>query len=124
MKRQQREEELTGRQIDAMTPAQRQKLFEELEGTSPEERWAKAESPSAAERRRQMRAAKGMSQPKNRNGKRHISITVEADLLRRAEDFSRRNHMKRSELFTLGLQKVLAEGAWGRGARRPGFSPD
>ena len=113
MKKQRREQELTGRQIDAMTPAQRQILIEELERTSPEERWAQAESPSTAERRRQIRAAKGMSQPKNGKRKRHISITVEAELLRRAEDFSRRNHMKRSELFTLGLQKVLAEGAPG-----------
>ena len=116
MKKQRKEQELSGRQIDAMSPAQRQKLIEDLERTSPEERWTKAKAPSAAERRRQIRAARGMSRPKTGKGKRHISITVETDLLRRAEDYSRRNRIKRSELFSLGLEKVLAEAL--PGARR------
>jgi len=99
---------LTGRAIDAMTPARRQKIIDEIDRSTPEQRSAQATAPTQAERARLDRAAKKMGRPRLGKGTRIVSVTVEVDLLKKADAFAASRGLKRSELFTQGLRKVLA----------------
>ncbi|HEX5242641.1 MAG TPA: hypothetical protein VFW23_05200 [Tepidisphaeraceae bacterium] len=109
MKAKHKSDELTGEKFDAMSPAERQKIIDEIERISPEKRWGMSKPPTRAERRKLDRIAKKLGRPKIGNGTRNISITVEIDLLKRAEAYSRRKHMKRSEVFSLGLMRLLKD---------------
>ena len=52
--------------------------------------------------------AMGRGRPKlGRAGTRVVSVTVEVDLLTRADAFAAAAGMKRSELFTQGLRGIL-----------------
>jgi uncharacterized protein (DUF4415 family) len=101
--------ELTGRRIDAMTPAQRQKIIDDVERSTPQERDAEFSAPiTRTDRARLKRLARNMGRPKlGKNGTRQVSITVEADLLDRADSFARSAGMNRSELISKGLLRML-----------------
>lgn len=109
MKTKRNSDELTGEKFDAMTPAERQKIIDEIERIPPEEFRAMSKPPTRAEQRNLDRIAKRLGRPKIGKGTRNISITVEIDLLKRAEAYSRRKHMKRSEVFSLGLMRLLKD---------------
>ena len=72
---------LTGRAFDAMTPAQRQKIIDEIDRSTPEQLG---------------------------KGTRIVSVMVEVDVLKKADAFAATRGLKRSELFTQALRKVLA----------------
>lgn len=109
MKKSRKSDELTGEKFDAMSPAERQKIIDEIERIPPEKLWAMSKLPTPAEQRKLDRIAKKLGRPKIGKGTRNISITVEIDLLKRAEAYSRRKHMKRSEVFSLGLMRLLKD---------------
>ncbi|HZK80871.1 MAG TPA: hypothetical protein VFC46_07385 [Humisphaera sp.] len=98
---------LTGRAMDAMTPAQKQKIIDDIERSTPERRRAESKAPTPAEQARLDRAGKKMGRPKIGNGTRVVSVTVEVDLLERADAYAAGAGVKRSELFTRGLRTVL-----------------
>jgi hypothetical protein len=100
-------QKLTGRAIDAMTPAQRQEIIDEIERSTPERRRAESTAPTPAEQARLDRAGRKMGRPKLGKGTRAVSITVEVDLLKRADAFAAGAGLKRSELFVQGLRTVL-----------------
>ena len=101
---------LTGRAVSAMTPAQRQRLADELDAETPAERLARSKPLTPRQRERIMRAGKQMGRPRLGKGTRVVSVTVELDLLKRADAFAASAGMKRSELFTRGLHSVLPKG--------------
>ena len=109
MRTERKTDELTGEKFDAMSPAERQKIIDEIERIPPEKLWAMSKPPTRAEQRKLDRIAKKLGRPKIGKGTRNISITVEIDLLKRAEAYSRRKHMKRSEVFSLGLMRLLKD---------------
>lgn len=105
-----KQKELTGRDIDAMTPAEKQQLIDELERGTPESRRKEYKPVAGAERVRAIRVGKkmGRGRPKlGSKGTRAVSVTVEVDLLRRADAFARKMGVKRAELFTQGLRSVV-----------------
>jgi hypothetical protein len=109
--------ELTGEAIDAMSNAQKARLVEELERQTPEQRLAESRPLNAAERAQWRRIQKKMGRPKIGQGVKAISLTVEKELLKRADAYAKRNGLKRTELFSKGLRLVIdAKGA----TRRPG----
>src|SRR5690349_2421443 len=104
---------LTGRAIDAMTPAERQRLLERLESETPEQRAARSRPLTPGDQARMDRAvmaidaarkieAKTMGRPRLGKGTRVVSVTVEIDLLERADAYARKAGLKRAELFTQG----------------------
>jgi hypothetical protein len=100
---------LTGRDIDAMTPGERQQLVDRLDRETPAQRQARSRPPTAAEKARAIRAGKAMGRgrPKLGKGTRVVSVTVEIDLLERADAYARKAGLKRAELFTQGLKCVV-----------------
>lgn len=109
MKSRRKNDELTVQKFEAMTAAERQKIVDELDQLTTEQIRAMSRPPTAAEHRKLLRAVNKMGRPKIGKGTRNISITVEIDLLKRAEAYSRRKRMKRSEVFSLGLMRLLKD---------------
>jgi hypothetical protein len=102
-----KEKILTGRAIDAMTPAERQKIIDDIERSTPEQRRAESRPPTRAEQARLDRLVKRMGRPRLGKGTKIVSITVEIDLLKQADRYAKSTGMKRSELFTQGLRGIL-----------------
>jgi hypothetical protein len=105
---------LTGREYDAMTPRQRQEITDHLDSQTPEQREAESIPVTPAERARLMRIGRklGRGRPKfGAKGVKIVSVSVEADLLSRADAYARELGLKRAELFTRGLQAILPSGA-------------
>jgi len=111
---------LTGRAIDAMTPAERQRLVDKLESETPEQRAARCKPLTPRDQARMDRLiktidaarkmeAKKMGRPKLGKRKPVVSVTVETDPLERADASARKAGMKRAELFTQGLKLVFPQ---------------
>jgi len=98
---------LSGRAIDAMTPAEKQKLIDELDCSTPRRRRAESRPLSPRLAARIDRVVRRMGRPKLGAGTRAVSVTVESDLLERADAYAAAAGIKRSELFSRGLRSVL-----------------
>jgi hypothetical protein len=102
-------QKLTGRAIDAMTPAEHQRLMAKFESETPEQRRARSKPVTPADQARLDRFVEktGRGRPKLGKGTRAVSVTVEIDLLERADAYARKLDLKRAELFRQGLRHVL-----------------
>jgi hypothetical protein len=98
---------MTGRDFDALTPAEKQKIVDKLDAETPEQRRARSKPLGAADRAVMQRIAARMGRPKLGKGTKIVSVSVEIDLLKRADAYAREAGLKRAELFTLGLKSVV-----------------
>ena len=106
MKNRHDSKKLTGQVFDAMSAAQKQGVYDEIDSMSREEVLTKLRPARATEIARAQRIVR-RGRPKIGKGTRQISITVEADLLKEAEAYSRKNGLKRSELISQALRQML-----------------
>lgn len=100
---------LTGEMIDSMTDAQRAKLVAELDAQTPEQRLARAKPLNATQRSTWRGIKRKLGRPKIGRGSKPISLTVEKDLLKRADAFAKRQGLKRAELVAQGLRLVIGD---------------
>ncbi len=109
---------LTGHAIDAMSPVERQRLVDKLESETPRQCAARCKPLTPRDEARMDRVVKAidaarkmeagkMGRPKLGKGTRVVSVTVEIDLLERADAYARKAGMKRAELFTKRLKLVV-----------------
>ena len=66
---------------------------------------------TAEDRRRWQRAKRKMGRPKVGKGAKTISLTVERDLLKRADAYAKRLGVSRAQLVAAGLEAVMRDGA-------------
>src|SRR5216684_2781289 len=104
-----KEHVLTGEQIDAMTDAQRAKLVAELEAETPEQRLARAKPLNAKQRKTWRSIKKKLGRPRIGKGSQPISVTLEKDLLKRADAYAKQHGLKRAEMIAHGLLRVMRE---------------
>jgi hypothetical protein len=99
--------ELTGRDIDAMSDAQRQALVDEIASQTPQQRMAPSRPLNKRERADFERRRK-VGRPRfGRAGVKVIALSVEKDLLQRADTYAKSQGLKRAELFTKALNSIL-----------------
>jgi hypothetical protein len=99
---------LAGVAFDTLPQAEKQKVWDELNAESTESMLARSKPVSAAERRAWQRAKK-MGRPRlGKDGVKVISLSLEKELLRRADAYAKRNDLKRSELITQGLEAIIS----------------
>lgn len=119
-----KEVELTGEAIDSMSDSEKARLVEELDRHTPEQRRAESRPLNGRERAQWRRITKNMGRPKIGQGVKAISLTVEKDLLRRADAYAKRNGLKRTELFSQGVRLVIdARGTNRRAGGKVQFKP-
>jgi hypothetical protein len=109
---------LTGKSIDAMSDAERARLAAELDAETPAQRLARAKPLNAKQRATWRAIRKKMGRPKIGKGSQPISLTVEKDLLKRADAYAKLHGLKRAELVAQGLRLVLAHGPDENGRRQ------
>jgi hypothetical protein len=104
MKRTKQMKNLTGQAFEALSDAEKQKIIDDLENHRE-----KFRRPTRAELAQLGPVIKRVvGRPKIGRGTRAVTVTIERDLLKRADALARAAGMKRSELFTQGLQYLLA----------------
>src|SRR5277367_4869671 len=106
-KRKTKDKALTGRGFDLLPDAEKERIFQELEGETPEHRRAKWKAPNAAERAMLSRIKKKMGRPKIGNGCKIVAVSVEVNLLKQADAYARQLGVGRTELFTHALRGFL-----------------
>jgi hypothetical protein len=99
--------EMTGEKFDSLPAAEKERIFNEIEQGTPEQRRVESTAPSAGDRARLRRVKTKMGRPKIGKGAKIVSITVEMDLLKQADAYARQNDLNRSQVFTHGLRSVL-----------------
>lgn len=105
---------LTTERFLAMSPAQQALVIAQIESQTPEQRLADSRPLNAAERAQwakfQARVKGRMGRPKVGKGAAVISLSVERDLLARADRYAKAHGLGRSELFAACVREKL-EGA-------------
>src|SRR6202045_4612587 len=100
---------LTGEAFDALPPAEKERIWRELDSQTADEQLARSKPVSATERQAWQRVKKKMGRPKlGANGVKVIAVSLEKELLKRADAYAKRNKLKRSELITKGIEALMA----------------
>ena len=103
--------EMTASQFKALPDDEKQRIFDELDSQTPEQREAESRPLNAAERaqwRRTKRRLRGPGRPRlGREGTAKVSITVERDLLSRADRYAKAHGLARSELFAACVREKV-----------------
>jgi len=102
--------EMTGRDFDALTGEQKQKIAEELESKTTQQHIAESRPLTARERREfeQLRRRGSAGRPKlGPQGVKVISLSVERGLLKRADAYAARLGLKRAEFISDLIRNAL-----------------
>src|SRR5690349_4358034 len=95
----------------ALPDAEKERIFNEIEAESPEDRLARSRPLNAEERRQWKRFKAKMGRPKVGKGAKTISLTVEKGLLARADAYAKKHGISRARMVAEGLKAVLGEAA-------------
>jgi hypothetical protein len=97
-----------GEAFDSLSDAEKQKIWDKLDAESTESMLVRSKPVSAAERRAWQRVKTQMGRPKlGKDGVKVISLSLEKELLRRADAYAKRNDLKRSELISRGIEAII-----------------
>jgi hypothetical protein len=102
------EKELMGEEFDALPDLEKERIFQEIENAPPGKLLAESRPMNKKEREwwNEWKRRRG-GRPKVGNGVKIISLSMERDLLKRADSFARSRGLKRSELVARGLELVM-----------------
>lgn len=93
----------------ALPDEEKERIFQEIERETPEQRMAKSRPLNAEERSRFGRFKRGLTgRPKKGEGAQAINITVERGLLRRADAYAEALGVSRAQLVAQGLELVMS----------------
>jgi hypothetical protein len=109
MKRKNERNELTGESFDALPDAEKERIFEEIERESPQERLARSKPLTAAQRAHWQRIKRELKRTKSSNGRgvKVISVGVEPALLKRADAYAKVAGLTRAQLITSALKVII-----------------
>ena len=108
-----KKKELNGRMFDAMSDAEKAKVIAEIEAETPEERRKNWKPLSARERaefesfRKEVLKKRKPGRPVVGKGAKLVAVTIEKDLLERADAYAKRHGLKRAQLIAKGLLRVI-----------------
>jgi hypothetical protein len=104
---------LTTSRFEALPDTEKERIYREIDGKSTEQLVAESKPLTPAQRARWNRVKKNLGgRPKlGKFGTAIVSITVERELLRKADAFAKAKGLKRSELFTRGVRLAMGANA-------------
>lgn len=105
--------ELTASKFQALPDAQKERIYREIDDKSTAQLLAESKPLSPAQRSRWKRVKKNLGgRPKlGKFGTAIVSVTVEKELLRKADAFAKAKGINRSELFSRGVRLAMAASA-------------
>ena len=104
---------LTVSKFLALPDAEKERIYQDIDGKSPEQLRAESKplSPRLRERWNKVRKNLGGRPRFGKDGTKIVSVTVEKGLLRQVDAYAQANGLKRSELFTVGLRLAIGVSA-------------
>ena len=101
---------LTTSKFLALSDAEKERIYQEIDGKTTEQLIAESKPLTPAQRARWRKVKKNLGgRPKlGRHGTEIVSVTVEKGLLRKANAYARANGLKRSQLFSRGLRLAMS----------------
>ena len=97
-------------QFIALSNSQKERIVRRIEAETPEQRLVRSR-PLNAREREQWRRFKKLGRPRIGKGAKTISLTVERDLLKRADAYAKRHGISRARLIARGLEVILGAAA-------------
>lgn len=95
----------------ALPDSEKERIVRQIEAQTPQQRLARSRPLNAEERRRWRQFKSKMGRPKVGKGAKTISLTVERDLLDRADAYAKQHGISRAKLVAQGLQAVIGSAA-------------
>lgn len=95
----------------ALPDSEKNRIYHELDAATPEEHLHQSRPLTSAERRRWQRFKTRMGRPKIGAGARTISLTVEKQLLNKADAYAKQHGLSRAKLVAQGLRAILDSAA-------------
>ena len=95
----------------ALPDSEKERIVHQIESETPERRLARSRPLNAHERARNGSGSKSWSRPKIGKGAKTISLTVERDLLKRADAYAKQHGISRARLIARGIQVILGSAA-------------
>jgi hypothetical protein len=95
----------------ALPDAEKNRIVKEIEAETPQERLARSRPLNARERALWRKFKSKMGRPRIGGGAQTISLTVERQLLKKADVYARQHGISRAKLVARGLQAVMGSAA-------------
>src|SRR5437763_2853734 len=95
----------------ALPDAEKKRMIREIESETVEQSIARSRPLNARERKQWRRFKAKMGRPQVGKGAKTISLTVERELLKRADAYAKRHGMSRARLVAEGLRAVIGRAA-------------
>jgi hypothetical protein len=104
-------QKLTGESFDALPDSEKQKIFDSLSHMSTKELLQEFKPLNKSERSKWHQIKKKMGRPKIGKGTTNISVSVERDLLKQADQFAKKHGLSRSELVSKSVRALINSAA-------------
>src|SRR5688572_504061 len=95
----------------ALPDSEKERIFQELEAEAPDQLLARSRPLKAKERKQWRRFKSKMGRPKIGKGSKTISLTVEKELLKQADEYAKQHGISRAKLVARGLRAILGTAA-------------
>ena len=95
----------------ALPDTQKERIFAQIESETPQQSLARSRPLNARDRAQWRRFKKKMGRPRVGKGAKTISLTVEKDLLKRADAYAKRRGISRASLVAEGLKAIIGSAA-------------
>ncbi|HWB53067.1 MAG TPA: hypothetical protein VG722_02705 [Tepidisphaeraceae bacterium] len=95
----------------ALPDAEKERIFKELDEEMPHQSVGRSRPLNKQDRARWRRFKAKMGRPKVGKGAKTISLTVEKELLRKADAYAKEHGMSRAKMVADGLRKVMGAAA-------------
>lgn len=95
----------------ALPDSEKERIIRRIEAESPRKRVARSRPPTPREREQWKRFKTKKGRPTICKREKTISLTVERDLLKRADAYAKRHGISRAKLVAKGLQAFLGSAA-------------
>jgi hypothetical protein len=100
--------DLTASQFEAMSDAEKERIYQEIDREDPAEQIARSTPLTARDRARWEKFKRKGGRPKlGKHGVKVIALSVERDLLKRTDVYAKQLGLKRSELVSKALNSIL-----------------
>jgi hypothetical protein len=94
----------------SLPDSEKERIFRELDAETAEQSLARSR-PLNAKERTQWRRFRKLGRPRIGKGAKTISLTVEKDLLKRADAYAKQHGISRARLIAQGLEVILGSAA-------------
>ena len=94
----------------ALPDSQKKRVYADIEAETPSQRLARSRPLNKSEQK-QWRRFKKMGRPRVGKGAKTISLTVERELLQRADAYAKRHGLSRAMLIAQALRTILGSTA-------------